>query len=150
MKLIKSVLMWQILGVAVLYGMAQLVDEGFARHFAREVLLVCLGIGLVRGGLAIRRKRREKRDVNAALEGEASSAGQRGTWATESKKRAAEAVRICGDNNRLSGNCNPMFTAKYDADNSMEQIMDALEESTETQVMLMRYSQNTRREGESE
>ena len=150
MKLIKGILVWQILGVAALYGMAQLVDGDFARHFAREVLLIALGIGLIRGIGAMNRARREKRDVQAALSREASSSQQRSAWAAESKKRAAEAWRLCAANNRSCGSGNPLFTAEYDDGDSLEGINSALMGAMQTRARLLEYCNETPREEDAQ
>ena len=149
MKLIKSVVFWQILGVAALYGLAQLVDEGFARFLGGKVLLVCLGIGLIRGFGALRLDSREKRELKTALTREETSPTQRGAWASESKKRAAEVSRLCDANNR-SREGNPLFTPVYDDGDSLDDINLALMEAARVRGRLVEYCAQSGQEGEAE
>lgn len=100
MKLIKRVLLWVVLGVAALYGLAQLVDGDFARQFGMQILGVFAGTGLFFGIRASSLAAKEKKAAAAAFSEQANSGTQRAVWSGELKKRAMEVSSVCSRNSR--------------------------------------------------
>lgn len=148
MKLIMRVLLWGGLGVAALAGLAELVDEGFARHFAMPVLGAFLLIGLILGIRVTNRDRREKQQKAQALRETADSTDQKTAWANELKKRAADAAALCNRNNQLkSGNL--LFSAEYEAEDELEELTSTWTDLLNTQARLRAAVQQMEQERET-
>lgn len=135
MKLIRKTLFWGLLGAATLWGLARLVDEGFAKHFALPVLAVFLGIGLIRGFGAMRQARRQQRDTQNALDQAEASGDQRTAWAKEVRKQAGEVCGICGKKEQQAAG-KKLFSPEYRAQTRLEEIMQAIASASEVQGRL--------------
>lgn len=125
MKLIKKVLLWLALGVAVLYGLAGLVDGDFARYVGYQVLAVFGAIGLISGFRAALRARKERKKITQAVQEVDNARQQRTDWANEAKRRAVDVASACNKNNQIEST-NLLFTPEYEAEESLEEITTSL------------------------
>lgn len=121
MKLIKRVLLWVVLGIAALYGLAQLTDGDFARQYGMQILGVFALIGLFFGLRASSLASKEKKAAAAAFSEQAHSDHQRKTWSAEAKTRAMEVAGVCARNTK-NHEKDQMITPEYHADESLDRI----------------------------
>lgn len=133
MKLIRKLLFRVLLGVAVLAVLAQVVDEGFARAYASPVLGAFALWGLISGIRAASRDKKEKQQIAQALQEVERSREQRNLWASEARKQAVEAERICRKNNGETRE-NPLFTPEYEAEDCLEDIVLELMQTADVQA----------------
>lgn len=146
MKLIKWLAIWLALGVAVLYGLAGVVDRGFAEYWAKGVLAVCAGMGVWFGLAGVIRAGKEKRRIRTAMEYMAGSRDRCEAWASDAKQRATQVWGKCHANGE-SLQDNPLFAPEYTAEDILNQITDELAVTAELQSAIRAAVETMEEEG---
>ncbi len=145
MKFLGSILIWLILGALALAGAANLVDEGFAAHFAPQVLACCAAAGAFFGLIGSLKRWNRQRKLDKELDALANNKKMVQMWRDQAQKQADSVVKQCRDNQNSKEN-GQMLRPFYRTNGELEVLTELLEELGWVQGELAWAEQSVREE----